>query len=449
MKLFQKDEGQTLVFTAAAMAVLLGFTALALDVSVMFRAKRKLQIAADAAATAAAMDYYYTASKTSAVTHGKAASSSNGVTDGSNGNTVSVTCAPTLGPHQAGACNGYFEAIVRQPNPTSFMSLFGRSSMDVSARAVAASVTTVSCFWLMNPSGTDFSLQGAATIQTPDQTTACGVYVNSKDPSSVKVTGQGNTIDVAYVQTQGGITGSGQLLDQNNNPIPTQTNSPPQNFPPQYQNLTAPDPSTMTCKAPTGATKNIQGTTYTYLTANDVSGMGSSGLCFSGNVLIDGNGSQLNLPAGVYVFSGNVTIGDNVVGPPTWDAGTGDGPPPQDGVTFDVYSGSLQVNSTSNVKLHAPTQGTYNGVLLLAPDPAQDATCNKSTWNIQWGSAQGVWDGMIVAPCVNLSLQDQGGSALVTGLIVGKLTLKTGTLNVTNYGTEHPTSPLRSIALVE
>jgi hypothetical protein len=450
MKLFRNEEGQTLVFTAAAMAVLLGFTALALDISVMFRAKRRLQIAADAAATAAAMDYYYTVSTTSATTHGKNASSANGVTDGAGGNAVQVACAPTVGPHKAGLCNGYFEAVVTQPNPTSFMGMWGRSSMNVSARAVAASVTTISCFWLMNPTGTDFSLQGAAKIN-PTGGNACGIYANSTSSNAVKVTGQGNSINVAYVQTQGGITGSGQLLDSNNNKVPTETNSPPQNFPSQYQNLTAPNPASMTCKAPSGPSKNIQGTSYKYLTAADVSGMGAGGLCFSGNVLLDGNGSTLNLPSGLYAFSGNVTIGDNVVGPPTWDPGTGSGPPPQSGVTFDVYSGALSVTSTTNVKLHAPTQGTYNGVLLLAPDSAQpqDAACNKSTWDIQWGSAQGIFDGLIDAPCVNLTLQDQGGSALVSGLIVGQLTLKTGTLQVTNYGAAHPTSPLKSIALVE
>lgn len=449
MKLFRNEEGQTLVFTAFAMAVLLGFTALALDISVMFRAKRRLQIAADAAATAAAMDYYYTVSTTSATTHGKNASAANGVTDGSGGNTVQVNCAPTVGPHTAALCNGYFEAVVTQPNPTAFMGMWGRNSMNVSARAVAASVTTISCFWLMNPTGTDFSLQGAAKIN-PTGGTACGIYANSNSADAVKVTGQGNSINVAYVQTQGGITGSGQLLDSNNYKVPTETNSPPQNFPPQYQNLTAPNPSSMTCKAPSGSTKTMPGgVKYTYLTAGDLTSMGSSGLCFSGNVLIDGNGSTLNLPSGLYAFSGNVMIGDNVVGPPTWDPGTGSGPPPQDGVTFDVYSGQLAVTSTTNVKLHAPTQGTYNSVLLLAPDSAMDSSCNRSTWDIQWGSATGIFDGMIVAPCVNLSLQDQGGSALVSGLIVGQLTLKTGTLQVTNYGAAHPTSPLKSIALVE
>jgi Flp pilus assembly protein TadG len=448
MKLFRDENGQTMVFTALAMVLLVGFMALALDVSLLFRARRRMQIAADAAATAASLDYYYTGSVTSAKAMAQAAATKNGVTNGdANGDIVTVNCAPASGPHAAGSCNGYFEALVTQPNPVIFMGFAGLSKMNVGTRAVAGGVTAVSCMWLMNPTGTDLSLQGAATIENPNGGNTCGIYVNSTDPSSVKVTGNGNSIDAAYVATQGGITGSGTLMTSDNTKVPTQTSAPKETIPTPYQNLTAPDPSTMTCKAATGATKNIQGTTYTYLTANDVAGMTSAGLCFTGNVFIDGKGSSLNLPAGMYVFSGpNVEIGDNVIGPSGWDSTNTGG---QAGVTFDVYSGALSVNSTSNVKLHAPTQGTYNGVLLLGPDMAQDASCNTSTWNVQWGSANGVFDGMIVAPCVNLSLQDQGGSALVSGLIVGKLSLATGTLEITNYGTTHPTSPLKSIVLVE
>jgi hypothetical protein len=431
--------------------------ALTLDASVLFRARRKMQIAADASATAAALDFYYSGSATSAKAMAQTAATANGVTNGdANGDIVTVNCSPTSGPHQGVGCNGYFEALVTQPNPVAFMGFAGLGKMNVATRAVAGSVTSVSCMWLMNPTGIDFSLQGAAKIENPNGGTTCGIYVNSTSSNSVKVTGNGNSVDAAYVATQGGITGSGNLINSDNGLVPTQAGAPPQTIPPAYQNLTAPDPATLTgasaCKAPTGATKNIQGTTYTYLTATDVSTMSTAGgtLCFSGNVFIDGKGSSLNLPAGMYVFSGpNVEIGDNVVGPTGWDPGTGSGPPAQNGITFDVYSGALSVNSTSNVNLHAPTQGSYNGILLLGPDMAQDATCNKSTWNVQWGSAQGVFDGMIVAPCVNLSLQDQGGSALVSGLIVGQLSLAAGTLEITNYGTQHPTSPLKSIVLVE
>jgi Flp pilus assembly protein TadG len=467
MNRLRNESGQVLVLTVLCMTVLIGFMALALDVGLLFRAKRNVQIAADAAATAAALDYYYSGSKANAIAMGRAAGTSNGITNGdTNGDVVTVNCAPSFGPHTSGSCNGYFEALVTQPNATTLTNIFGISSMNVGSRAVAASVTSVSCIFLMNKTGTDFSLQGAATIENPNGGNTCGIYVNSTDPSSVKVTGQGNSIDAAYVATRGGITGSGQLIDSSNNVVPTSTGAPAENIPPAYQNLSVPAPPTL-CPAPTGATKNIQGTVYTYLTNTDVAGMGSSGLCFSGNVLIDGNASTLYLPAGLYTFSGShpggtppsVVIGNNVIGPgiatgpttgkSTWDPGTGSGAPAQPGITFNIYSGGLSLTSTTNVTLHAPTQDPYNGIVLLAPDVAQDATCNTSPWNIQWGSAQGVFDGMIVAPCVDLTLQDQGGSALVSGLVVGKLTLKTGTLDITKYGANHPTSPLQSIVLVE
>ena len=70
----QKDEaGQVLVMTALSMTVLVGFLALAIDVGMLFRAKRNMQIAADAAAIAGALDYKYNGSITSAQTAAEAA----------------------------------------------------------------------------------------------------------------------------------------------------------------------------------------------------------------------------------------------------------------------------------------------------------------------------------------------------------------------------------------
>ena len=48
--------------TALSMTVLVGFLALAIDVGMLFRAKRNMQIAADAAAIAGALDYKYNGS---------------------------------------------------------------------------------------------------------------------------------------------------------------------------------------------------------------------------------------------------------------------------------------------------------------------------------------------------------------------------------------------------
>ncbi len=59
MKMFRDEAGQTLVFTAFLMCCLFGFMALALDMGVLFRAHRKIQIAADAGAAAAGLAAEY------------------------------------------------------------------------------------------------------------------------------------------------------------------------------------------------------------------------------------------------------------------------------------------------------------------------------------------------------------------------------------------------------
>src|SRR5580704_13972804 len=60
MKSCWKDEsGQTLVLGAMVLSVLMGFLALALDVGMLFHARTQMQIAADSAAAAAALDYKY------------------------------------------------------------------------------------------------------------------------------------------------------------------------------------------------------------------------------------------------------------------------------------------------------------------------------------------------------------------------------------------------------
>jgi uncharacterized membrane protein len=74
------ESGQSLIFVALSMAVLMGFMALAIDVGVLFRARRNMQIAADSAATAAALNYLYYGSVPSAKAAAIAAAAANGVT---------------------------------------------------------------------------------------------------------------------------------------------------------------------------------------------------------------------------------------------------------------------------------------------------------------------------------------------------------------------------------
>src|SRR5208337_1660669 len=155
MKIMNEEKGQILVLVVLCMTVLLGFMALAIDVGLLFRARRNVQIAADAAAVAGGLDYKYNGSATSARTAGKAASAANGVTDGVSGAVVTINVPPVNGPY-AGT-TGFVEAIVTQPNPTFFMSLFHISSVSVDARAVVGAGSSGGCIWALALSGSDVS----------------------------------------------------------------------------------------------------------------------------------------------------------------------------------------------------------------------------------------------------------------------------------------------------
>ena len=90
MRIVRDEVGQTLVLTALCLGVMLGFVALATDVGVMFHSRRNMQIAADSAAAAGALDYLYNGSTTTAKAAAQSASSSNNFTNGTNGAVVTV-----------------------------------------------------------------------------------------------------------------------------------------------------------------------------------------------------------------------------------------------------------------------------------------------------------------------------------------------------------------------
>ena len=163
LRILKDEAGQVLVMTALSMTVLVGFLALAIDVGMLFRAKRNMQIAADAAVVAGALDYKYNGSITSAQAAAEAAATANGVTSTgtcpiSDPTTtyVCINIPPVYGPNVG--TSGFVEAFVSQPNQTIFMPMVSHSSnsvVSVGARAVAGSTTSSACIWTLAKSGKD------------------------------------------------------------------------------------------------------------------------------------------------------------------------------------------------------------------------------------------------------------------------------------------------------
>src|ERR1700751_1610976 len=103
MKRMKDESGQALIITALCMTCLFGFAALATDVGLMLREKRLLQIAADSAAIAGALELNYSAARVTsaalaAATQNGFAATTSGVTTAS-GVTVTVNPPPLYGPH--------------------------------------------------------------------------------------------------------------------------------------------------------------------------------------------------------------------------------------------------------------------------------------------------------------------------------------------------------------
>lgn len=412
MKVFRDDNGQMLVITALCMTALLGFLALSVDVGLLFNTRRKLQTAADAAATAAAVEYIdlydgsnQSAAETSAIAAGTAAGQSN---ESGSAVAVAVNVNPASPSAHTGcvATNCYFEAIASQQNPTIFFSTFfslwqgtNSGAFTVKARAVAGTPAAITyCVYLTNPTGTALTVQGNWSINAPN----CGVYINSSSSTVEADTGKAakSGISATVVAVVGPLPNDVTIAPSSSAPV---LQTLPQTIP--FSNVPAPTiPGS--CPAPSGGT----------LTGTVPSG------CYSGAVTI---GSATL--SGLYIFTGDVTINGAVTG---------------SNVTLDIASGTLTIKpGNSTLNLTAPTSGTYDDIVIYQP------AGNINTLGLQAGHSTGTLTGFIYAPDATLSMQDHGGSLTIGGLVVNNIDNGPAVLDVSGY--TPTTSSLKVVTLVE
>lgn len=411
------ESGQALVLVALSMAVLMGFMALAIDVGLLFRSRRNLQIAADAAATAAAVNYLYYGNVSSAKTAAIAAAAANGVSIVDN----DIHTPPLYGPYTGATAGSYFEVIPQQAVGTTFMGVITHTNtMKVAARAVAGTPTAgKACIYITGTGAGVFDMQGNATINAP----GCGVYVNSNNSGAVSITGGSASVNAAYFDiTAPTYTGKSTAPT---NPTP---NSPPQSDP--LGDIAGPNPNPTppaTTDCPTGASGNTV-TVAAVISTTPLPVLNGITCFSSANVNL-----SADLPGGrIYVFENGVKIGASItVGSST------------NGATLDIYQGSFN-QANPQLTVYAPTSGPYNGIAIMQP------AGNANQLQVQFGSGGQTLDGMIYAPGAQVYLQDHGGGVTATGIIALKMMVKSSTVNIPSYNLAHPTtSPLKTVTLVE
>jgi Flp pilus assembly protein TadG len=421
MRIWKDQSGQVLVLTALSMTMMLGFMGFAVDVGQLFHAKRSLQAAVDDAAISGAIAYKNdtggggAASSTHIQNAAKAALAANGITGvtvtsavSSNVTTptLAVMSPPTDGPNSGTA--SFVEAVLTVPEGTTFMSIFGFNSINVTTRAVAGNGSqSAACIYVLNPDGSQqMYMGGKFTVNAP----GCGIVINSTDPCALYFNGGGqgksSTLSAGWVAVAGGACQ--QVSDSDPAPV---TYSSSQVADPLAATTTVPGPSNCgTSDSTSTITAN-----YDPSTKSGFNGV----VCFPNTVTITGTGTAgsctsstyLNLGSAIYVFEKGVIFNGGCIDSPS-------------GVTLDLYGNnkqgstynSLNVTTQTQFNLTAPSTAiscstgcgnntTYGNENIVFEQPASNYT---GVININQGTATGTITGIIYAPTGELYVQDQG-----------------------------------------
>lgn len=381
-----KQRGQVLPFVAILIGVLLGFSALAVDVGYLRYQQRIQQSATDSAAVAGAAELLY---GTNFQTAAKADAATNGFTDGVDGIIVTPVNPPASGNYTADA--GAVQVTISGPRPTFFMKIFGTPSVTVTTRAVATAsiANNRNCLYLLNPNGNgnlnDSTFNGAS----------CGVVLNTNGPNL-----HGSTFNAASIEYGGSPPNINGATFPNATPVPAIPASDPCLQIPGCAYLTNNPPATTPCAAlPT-------------------SGSATPG-CYNSGSLDD-----LTLTTGLYVFDGPIALNKGTV-----QSGNG-------GVTIYITpSGTLNLNK-GTLNLSAPTTGATAGVLFYDKNSANAPNFNKTS---------NTFTGVLYFPNADINYNKAGGGYEV--LIFGGANFNKNTMNFT--GASQGGSYIHNAVLVE
>jgi Flp pilus assembly protein TadG len=220
MRILQKlsdESGQTLVFAALSMVILIAFLGLAVDVGHLRYAKRQLQVAADAAALAAGMEirvcgggascpYMQTAAQSALTENGFSTSN---VTFGCNsssgvGLTMEINdppCAIATDPNKTNTAS--VEVLVSQQQPMYFAKILGIQNVLISARAEAIRNPTAPCIYALDQTGDGAINTGLLALGVNSK---CGI-VDESNSKQALTCGIGLLLSAPKISVKGGTAG--------------------------------------------------------------------------------------------------------------------------------------------------------------------------------------------------------------------------------------------------
>jgi hypothetical protein len=426
----RRERGFLMVTYTVMIAVMVGFAGLAVDAGYLQWAKRRTQVAADAAAMGALRELERRSSNDAVVLAGRADAGLNGFTNG-----LDQTVVDILNPPASGQFTGNsqaVQAVVERAWPTIFMRIFGRNSVTMSARAVARTATAQgsrgACIFALNP-----TMKSALQINgtTIEMYTQCDVMVKSNHTEAFTL-GSSATVYVGHqakIGVVGGwaINGGSSIRDEDGDtyePVRVQDFGDP--F------ATLPEPS------PSNVTTTVRGNNVRYdKNQPPANNLIAPGVYCGGIDIGDTNGQTYTFQAGTFVLAGGgLTINSsarvagtgvmfyNTEGGSGWGCGNSNYKP-------------VTINGQSGVSLSAPTSGTFSGILMF-----ESRAISSNQFNQIVGGGSGYFDGGLYFR--NTALKFAGNSSNTGALVLVADNISIlGTTTLKNYFNDYVGSPVR------
>lgn len=382
--LLSKEEGAVAILSGLVIVLLIGFAALAIDVSLWYSEKRELQFAADAGAAGGAIALA-TTGKSTITTYATNDIALNNCTGANSCTIVAINNPPTSGT-SAGNTNAV-EVILSKPANQYLSKIFLGAAPTLHARAVAGAKANNNCVVALASSGIGVNVKGGGSIVSPN----CGVYANSTASNAINVVG-GGSITTSNVNVVGGTnTSGGGTINATGGIV---TGSAPVSDP--FGSITMPTPSSSCTQ--TGLTLINQ-----TLTINQGT--------YCGGITLK-SGSSLTLNPGLYflVQSGNnpASAGSFTIDSSSTVNATG--------VTIVMTTiggstnyGTVAIPAQATVNMSAPTTGATSGIpgILFFGDRNSSGLTESFT-----GGTNQVLNGALYFPTNNVNYS---GAAAIAG----------------------------------
>ena len=434
----QRRAGTILVLVALIMAVLAGMVGVVLDGGQLMNSHRQCQNAADAGATAAAMELLRGRS------NGQAAGAATVFVQQYNGMgnaTVAVSIPPATGAH-AGNVN-YAEVVVSNQVPTRLVQMLGGPTMrTVTARAVAGweAVNIDGLIMALDANarpGINLVGNGSLSVNgtVVDNSNGGGLTENGQPINNgntgyaINATGNGK-LKALNVQSVGGVNDPSKVTNYSGSPqSPLHTGVPPQSDP--FEFLSPPTTATGAVATNYGTIKLSGNESVTLYPGvyNSISASANvtvtmqpgiyvikgGGISLSGNATVSGSGVMIYNTGSDY----NVNTGMP-------DATDGSNPPPASGnPTFGALS--ITGNGSLNLTSYNNPASPYDGLLFY------QRRLNTQTVDLSGNATVDTMRGTVYAKWAELNLS--GNGTMNTQFAVDRLNFTgNGDLTLVNVG---------------